>query len=62
LKEVPELMDLNAMFREESWEELRWESTTLPQFCGSGVMIDAGEMKAMYRNFAFSRALYYLII
>lgn len=39
----PELKDLNAMFKEESWEELRWEDTKC-RFCGSGVMIDADQV------------------
>ena len=42
--EEPELKDLNAMFKDEHWEELRWETIKIKQFCGSGVMIDADQV------------------
>jgi predicted nicotinamide N-methyase len=40
LEEVPELRELNAMFKEGNYEELRWVTQTLERVCGSGVLVD----------------------
>lgn len=40
LMEVQELVELNKLFREHGAEELRWETQTLKNVTGSGVLID----------------------
>jgi predicted nicotinamide N-methyase len=40
LEEVSELRELNAMFKEGNYEQLRWETQKLKSVCGSGVLID----------------------
>jgi predicted nicotinamide N-methyase len=40
LEEVSELRELNAMFKEGNYEQLRWETQKLKGVCGSGVLID----------------------
>lgn len=40
LKDVAELVELNSVFREGGWEELKWESQQLEKVCASGVLVD----------------------
>ncbi|KAL3807199.1 hypothetical protein ACHAXA_008911 [Cyclostephanos tholiformis] len=40
LEEVSELRELNAMFKEENYEQLRWVTQKLEKVCTSGVLID----------------------
>ncbi|KAL9189091.1 hypothetical protein ACHAXT_011581 [Thalassiosira profunda] len=40
LVEVDELRELNELFAENEWEQLRWERQNLTNVCGSGVLVD----------------------
>ena len=40
LVDVAELRELNALFEEDDWEQLKWETQKLSQVCTSGVLIE----------------------
>lgn len=44
LKEVEELQELNNLFEESGWEQLRWETQTLKNVCGSGVLVEEDQV------------------
>ena len=44
LVEVDELRELNELFAENEWEQLRWERQNLTNVCGSGVLVDEDQM------------------
>lgn len=44
LDEVVELRELNSMFKESNWEELKWEVQTIEKVCGSGVLVDEDQI------------------
>lgn len=44
LEEVAELKELNTMFEEGDWEQLKWETEKLENVCGSGVLVDEDQV------------------
>eukprot|EP00579_Thalassiosira_antarctica_P012296 CAMPEP_0201921626 /NCGR_PEP_ID=MMETSP0903-20130614/9899_1 /ASSEMBLY_ACC=CAM_ASM_000552 /TAXON_ID=420261 /ORGANISM="Thalassiosira antarctica, Strain CCMP982" /LENGTH=901 /DNA_ID=CAMNT_0048458619 /DNA_START=243 /DNA_END=2948 /DNA_ORIENTATION=+ len=40
LVDVAKLRELNALFEEDDWEQLKWETQKLSQVCTSGVLIE----------------------
>lgn len=44
LETCAELRDLNALFADEGWERLAWETRTLERVRGSGVLVDEDQV------------------
>eukprot|EP00578_Thalassiosira_sp_NH16_P018318 CAMPEP_0181094044 /NCGR_PEP_ID=MMETSP1071-20121207/9778_1 /TAXON_ID=35127 /ORGANISM="Thalassiosira sp., Strain NH16" /LENGTH=914 /DNA_ID=CAMNT_0023176337 /DNA_START=206 /DNA_END=2950 /DNA_ORIENTATION=- len=44
LEELAELLELNELFEQNNWEQLKWETQKLENVCGSGVLIDEDQI------------------
>jgi len=44
LDELIEMQELNALFKEGNWEQLKWETQKLESVCGSGVLVDEDQV------------------
>jgi len=44
LEEVDDLKELNMLFQENDWEQLKWEKQKLEKVCGSGVLVDEDQI------------------
>lgn len=44
LEEVAVLKELNTLFEENGWEQLKWEKQKLEKVCGSGVLVDEDQI------------------